>query len=194
MKGTRPLTDNEVKSVLSSFKGQYENRDKALFLLGVKTGYRISELLSLKVKDVLQFGKILDYVSVSRQYMKKKIEGRTVPVHPEVKSALEIWINELKEDSGFSEDWFLFRSRKGTNQSIKRAQAQRILNKVFSCNHLTGKLGCHSMRKTFAMKVYHHLKGDLLKTQRALGHKNINSTVSYLSFNEKEIDEAILAI
>jgi len=29
--------------------------------------------------------------------------------------------------------------------------------------------------------------------QRAMGHKNINSTVAYLSFVEDEIDEAILA-
>jgi hypothetical protein len=30
-------------------------------------------------------------------------------------------------------------------------------------------------------------------TQRAMGHKNINSTVAYLSFVEDEIDAAILA-
>ena len=30
--------------------------------------------------------------------------------------------------------------------------------------------------------------------QRALGHKNVSSTVSYLSFLEEEIDEAILAL
>ena len=40
------------------------------------------------------------------------------------------------------------------------------------------------MRKTFANRIYDKLEGDLPKTQRALGHKNINSTVSYLSFEE----------
>ena len=57
-----------------------------------------------------------------------------------------------------------------------------------------GKLGTHSMRKTFADRIYDRLDGDLAKTQKALGHKNINSTVQYLSFREEEIDEAILAI
>ena len=33
----------------------------------------------------------------------------------------------------------------------------------------------------------------LVKTQRALGHKDINSTVAYLSFREEEIDAAVLA-
>jgi len=34
---------------------------------------------------------------------------------------------------------------------------------------------------------------DLVKTQRALGHANINSTVSYLSCADEEIHAAILA-
>jgi hypothetical protein len=49
------------------------------------------------------------------------------------------------------------------------------------------------MRKTFANRVYHQLNQDLVKTQRAMGHTHINSTVAYLSFVEAEIDAAILA-
>jgi integrase len=49
------------------------------------------------------------------------------------------------------------------------------------------------MRKTFANRMYDKLNHDLVRTQRALGHTNINSTVQYLSFREEEIDAAILA-
>ena len=59
---------------------------------------------------------------------------------------------------------------------------------------MTGKVGTHSLRKTFADRVYDALDRDLVKTQRALGHRNINSTVHYLSFQEEEIDAAIAAI
>jgi integrase len=55
------------------------------------------------------------------------------------------------------------------------------------------EVGTHGMRKTFANRVYRQLHHDLVKTQRAMGHKNINSTVAYLSFVEDEIDAAILA-
>jgi hypothetical protein len=41
--------------------------------------------------------------------------------------------------------------------------------------------------------VYHQLNHDPVKTQRGMAHKNINSTVAYLSFVEDEIDQAILA-
>ena len=49
------------------------------------------------------------------------------------------------------------------------------------------------MRKTFANRVYRQLNHDLVKMQRAMGQKNINSIVAYLSFVEDEIDQAILA-
>ena len=59
---------------------------------------------------------------------------------------------------------------------------------------MTGNLGTHSMRKTFANQIYDQFGGDLVKTAQALAHKSVNSTARYLSFREAEIDEAILAI
>jgi site-specific recombinase XerD len=87
----------------------------------------------------------------------------------------------------------VFRSRKGVNRPISQVQAWRILHEAVTTNELTGKLGTHAMRKTFANRVYQQLNHDLVKTQRAMGHKNIYSTVAYLSFAEDEIDAAILA-
>jgi site-specific recombinase XerD len=85
----------------------------------------------------------------------------------------------------------LFPSRKG-GRAISRVHAWEILQEAYDANNLTGQLGTHAMRKTFANRVYEKLGRDLVKTQRALGHKNINSTVSYLSFAEADVDEAIL--
>ncbi len=72
-----------------------------------------------------------------------------------------------------------------------RRRAWTILMGRYAENQLGGT---HAMRKTFANKVHVLLGRDLAKTQRALGHKNVSSTVSYLSFLEEEIDEAILAL
>ena len=49
MKGTRPLDNNEIRLVSACFTGTYEVRNRGLFLLGVSTGGRISELLSLQI-------------------------------------------------------------------------------------------------------------------------------------------------
>jgi integrase len=193
MKGCRPLTEVEVDLLQQSFGGAYAERDKTLFLLGVKSGFRISELLSLCVGDVSQHGRLADRVTVPRRYMKNKREGRTVLLHPEAKAALATWLLTLRQLPGSTAQTFVFRSRKGANRPISKVQAWRILHEAVTTNELTGKVGTHAMRKTFANRVYHQLNHDLVKTQRAMGHKNINSTVAYPSFIEDEIDQAIRA-
>jgi integrase len=193
MKGCRPLTEAEVDLLQQSFGGVYADGVKALFLLGVKSGVRISELLSLHVGDVWQHGRLVDRVAVQRRHMKNQREGRTVLLHPEAKAALATWLLTLRQMSGCTAQTYVFRSRKGANRPISKVQAWRILHEAVTTNELTGKVGTHAMRKTFANRVYHQLNHDLVKTQRAMGHKNINSTVAYLSFVEDEIDQAILA-
>ena len=193
MKGSRPLEEHEVQDVASSFAGRFALRDRSLFLLGVKSGFRISELLSLRIGNVVKNGRLVERVTVNRRHMKRKIEGRTVILNVEARDALALWIAELQE-LGATRETPVFRSRKGSDQSINRKHAWRILNEAYVVNELAGTLGTHSMRKTFANRVHVLLGRDLVKTQRALGHKNINSTVSYLSFLEEEIDAAILAL
>ena len=54
MKGTRPLDNSEIRLVSACFTGTFEVRNRGLFILGVSTGGRISELLGLQIGDVWQ--------------------------------------------------------------------------------------------------------------------------------------------
>ena len=54
MKGTRPLDNDEIRSVSTCFTSTFAARNRGLFRLGVSTGGRISELLSLTIADVYQ--------------------------------------------------------------------------------------------------------------------------------------------
>jgi site-specific recombinase XerD len=190
--------------VHKSFSGTFAKRNKALFVVGHRTGFRISELLSLTVGDVLQHGKIVDPSSVARKHMKGgkagKTSSRTVALYPEARAALSVWLEELtKMLKGILDPMtpvFCSRVRDkatGLRRHISREQAWRILKEAFNPNGLRGKLSTHTMRKTFCNRIYDLLKHDLVKTQRAMGHANVNSTVQYLSFREEEIDAAILA-
>jgi len=188
------MADAEVQEVAMRFVGEHARRDRALLLLGVKSGFRISELLSLQLRDVLQAGQIVERVTVARRHMKKKLEGRTVLLHPDARAALAAWLEELGTQCPLNPNTYVFQSRKGDNRPITRVQAYRLFRDACDACAMTGTLGTHSMRKTFATNIYDRLDHDLVKTQRALGHRNINSTVQYLSFREEEIDEAILAM
>jgi len=189
MKGCRPLTDAEIKTCLASLAGNtHSMRDRALFLLGIRSGFRISELLSLRIEDVYQNGNYADRVTVAKRNMKKKRESRTVPIHPEAMSALKPLIDSIGIENPKA---FLFQSQKG-GKRLHRGTAWHLLKKAYIACGMTGKVACHSMRKTFAKRVYEKLGRDLIATQKAMGHLEITSTASYLSFADEEIDDAIL--
>lgn len=190
MRGCRPFSESEVQRITRSFSGRYAKRDRALFILGVRSGLRISELLSLELKDVLSpRGGLLERVYIRRKHTKGKTSGRSVVLHPEAISALAEWILVRKATRGTH----VFHSQKNSKKPLDRRSAWRILNDQFVALRLPGPLGTHSMRKTFAAKVFKNLGRDLFKTQRALGHRHVTSTTCYLSFDEREIDRAILA-
>ena len=56
-KGMRPLSPDEIRRVVTHFQGVYAERNKSLFVLGISVGGRISELLSLNIRDVWDNGK-----------------------------------------------------------------------------------------------------------------------------------------
>jgi integrase len=194
MKGCRALTDDEVILVTQSFGGRYAARDKALFLLGLKTGFRISELLSLTVGDVWQHGQFVARVAVQRRYMKGKGQGRSVPLHPEAKAALANWLMQMRTIREVMPETYLFLSHKGHNQPLRRAQAWHILHQAYEANELVGMIGCHGMRKSFGQKVYQRTGRDLRATQHAMGHLSPASTAAYLAVDEQAVDAIILAL
>jgi hypothetical protein len=66
------------------------------------TGFRIAELLSLRVGYVWQHGQFLERVAVLHRYMKGKTEGRGVILHAEAKAALAPWLREMNRKEGVS--------------------------------------------------------------------------------------------
>lgn len=193
MKGCRPFTDAEVIAVLEELgRTRHPERDRALFVLGLRTGFRISELLSLRLRDIVQNGTCVNHVTVQKCNMKKKRESRGITLHPEARAALILQVNALLQLGYSDPDTYIFRSRQGGNRPLSRIRAYEILTHTYAKLGLPGKLGTHGMRKTFAKRVYAFFKNDLLRTQKMMGHVSVDSTVKYLSFDEAELDEAAL--
>ena len=72
MAGCRALTNEEVELVLKSFKGRFAKRNAAAFVLGIKSVFRVSELLSIRVGDVIPHGKFRTHIVVEAKFMKGK--------------------------------------------------------------------------------------------------------------------------
>jgi len=193
MRGCRALTDQEVQDVALSFKGKWATRNRTLLTFLVHTGYRVREGLSLRVGDVFQAGGIVDRVMVQRRNMKRKRQGRDVILHPRAKEALLELVEALKRRQDFGPQLFLFQSQLAGNTPLTRKGAWYLLRRAYARCGVTGKVACHSTRKFYAGKVYELVGHDLMKCQKALGHFQISSTMSYLSFKDSDLDEAVLA-
>jgi len=189
MAGCRSLTELETVLVMDQL---HSKRDQALFILGLKTGYRISELLSLKISDVYDSAtsQVLARIRVQKRNVKGKTASREVAVHPLAKEAI---LSLVQSHSTIDGATFLFKSRNGVNEPISRHGAHKVLKQAYAAAGLSGSLATHTMRKTFAGKVYKALSHDLNATKEALGHSSILNTVKYLAVNQDEIDQAVLS-
>jgi integrase len=161
-----------------------------MFIVGIRTGLRISEVLSLRWSDVWgQFG-VLNEITIQRCNVKRKTAGRRIPVHRDVIVACMQYRSEFSVPP--LPDDFVFRSDKGVNQPIGRRQAWNILKQAFQRAGVFGSTGTHCLRKTFAGKMYDLLGHDIVMTQRALGHVSVVSTAQYIAVDEDDVNAAIL--
>ena len=187
MKGCRPLTIEEQKEIRASFYGRHATRNKTLFLLGIHSGFRISELLSIRVKDVWNGSGPRESVQVRRSNMKAKKNGRTVPLNSVAKRAISEYMVEYQLEA----DRPLFPSQVKPDQPFNRQRAHAILSEVFSDCGLDGSTATHSLRKTFAWAVYKVTGGNIHAVKEMLGHANIATTVSYLGFSHEEAADIV---
>ncbi len=104
MTGCRALSDEEIVLCAESFRGDFHLRDRCFFILGTKLGFRASELLSIKLRDVVKpkktwvcatpaFDDIRDQIKI-HQSKQKRARQATIP--PMAKSAIRDWLDSSK--------------------------------------------------------------------------------------------------
>ena len=191
MKGSRPLTRQQVKGLLALTSSI---REKTLLTLGFCTGYRISELLSLKVADVSTNGIIHSHVTVKAANTKTKT-GRSVLLNTDAQKALRRLVDVIGTNANGQSPLFVSRKHdaNGNLKAISRQQAHDLLKALFAKIGEFGNVSTHTLRKTFAARIYEQT-GKLEIVQIALGHKSINSTISYLAFGNDDLNRAIMGV
>lgn len=195
MKGTRPLDNSEIRLVSACFNGTFEARNRGLFMLGVSTGGRISELLSLQIHDVYQNKKPVTDLLFDRSIVKGGEVSRAVPVNVDGRQAIEnliSWHREHYKTIAPSRPLFPSRNKKGT-VSMNRQTAHEMLKQAFTAAGLNGKLATHSLRKSFAQRVYEE-SSDIYLVQELLGHRNVSTTQKYIGVNYATAREAVEAM
>ena len=195
MKGTRPLDNDEIRQVSGCFTGMYEVRNRGLFMLGVSTGGRISELLSLRVEDVYQNKKPVSDLLYTKRIVKGGEVSRSVPVNADGRRAIDelvTWHRQHYGSIASTRPLFPSRHKSGT-VPMHRQTAHAILKTAFMEAGLNGHIATHSLRKSFAQRLYDKT-GDIYLVQELLGHRNISTTQKYLGVNYADAKAAVEAI
>jgi integrase/recombinase XerD len=76
---------------------------------------------------------------------------------------------------------------------MHRQTAHEILKNAFIAAGLNGKLATHSLRKSFAQRLYEKTS-DIYMVQELLGHRNIATTQNYLGVNYADARAAVESI
>ena len=64
------------------------------------------------------------------------------------------------------------------------------MKKAFGAAGLNGHLATHSLRKSFAQRLYDRT-GDIFAVQEMLGHRNVATTQKYLGVNYASVRQAV---
>ena len=195
MKGTRPLDNDEIRRVSTCFTGTFATRNRGLFMLGVSTGGRISELLSLTIGDVYQNRRAVTDLLFDKSIVKGGEVSRAVPVNADGRRAIDelvSWHREKYKTIASTRPLFPSRNRNGT-VPMNRQTAHEMLKQAFLAAGLNGKLATHSLRKSFAQRVYEQ-SGDIYLVQELLGHRSVSTTQKYLGVNYATAREFVEAI
>jgi integrase/recombinase XerD len=145
------LTSQELKRVLAALK---KPRDKTLFLTGLYTGLRISELIAIEQKQIFTAaGGIRNLLKLIR-LKKKNTVYSNIPIHPKLREQLLSYKKAVLDDMDEPSPW-LFPSTDDPADHIGRVRAHNILTAAFADAGIDGA-STHSMRRSC-------FKGDLIR-------------------------------
>lgn len=171
-----PIRDREKIELVKTILKKNSFRDYFLFMIGINTGLRISDILKLKVKDVKDKTHIV---------MKEIKTGKNKRF--KINDTLRDLIEEYTQ--GMNQEDYLFPSRKGGNKPITRVRAYQILHAAAQKADLE-EIGTHTLRKTFGYHFYQQTK-DVALLQKLFNHSSPSITLQYIGINQDILDREI---
>jgi integrase len=181
-----PAKITEIRTVLKS--GRNGLRDELLFVFGINTAFRISDILDLTINDVVDNGLIKTKILVTETKTKKM---RDIPLNSIVVGALKAYLASRGPLNQLPPTEPLFPSQKGKSEPLTRQQAYRIINAAAKKVGVP-RIGSHSLRKTFAYHAYMRSGQNLALIQGLLKHATSGVTLRYIGITKDEEDAVFI--
>lgn len=174
-KPAKVLGVGDVRRMLAAVgRRRYVERDRVIVLLSIKAGLRACEIAGLTWPMVLNPNGKLGRVIELAPSAAKGGGGRVIPIHRELKQALER-LADVSDRTGP-----VVRSERGGPLTAKS-----VVNWFHHFYAGLGLAGCssHSGRRTFitrSARLIHKTGGSLRDVQELAGHRSIKTTQGYI--------------
>jgi integrase len=182
-KQAKTLSDKQIKLVilhLSTTRNPIRNR--VIFLLSVKSGFRAKEIASLKWKMLMSSdGQMMNEIHLTNTASKGKSSGRVITIHKELKKSLIELYEQVSNKKSFDiENAFVI-----TTERSNKTSPQTIVNTFQRWYSDLGFIGAssHSGRRTFITNVAKKISsvgGSMRDVQSLAGHSNLQTTQRYI--------------
>lgn len=196
----RPFAETEYQTMIQLLQADGRPRDVLLVTLGCATGFRITEILSLKWEQIWDGAQPRNEVIVARRNLKggagqhcRTIRSRRVPLNEQARAAITALAAAMP--APIDANSAVFQTARSGGRAMNRSMAFRIIvNAAIDCGIDEGRVSTHSLRKTFVARVYKASGRDLIKTQRIVGHTSPLTTARYLETDQSELDRLVRSL
>lgn len=184
------LTLDESKKLLDiTLAAEEDNenniRDYAIITLFLNCGIRLSELVSINIKDIT-------FSECKLNVIGKGNKERTIYLNKACMNAITNYIDNARPKEGIKYDSkdALFLSKR--RERISNRTVQYIVKKELQQAGLdTKKYSVHKLRHTAATLMYQYGNIDIRALQELLGHKSISTTEIYTHVDNSQVRNAV---
>ena len=176
MNYVEPLRSKEHITQIEEYLSKINKRDRLIFVFGINTGLRVSDILLLNIGDVKDKKSVVIREKKTGKYKKFPLNKKLIRLINEYLQCIPL----CKLNTP------LFTGDKGSR--LHRSMVYKFLNNTANKLKLeVGAIGTHTMRKTFG---YHHYKkfNDVALLQQILNHSSPSVTLRYIGISQEEID------
>jgi integrase/recombinase XerD len=179
-KQAKILTPKQEMAVLNHLAStRYPERDRVMFLLSVKAGMRAIEISGLTWSMATDAeGNVADTISLENKASKGRGGGRTIPMHPALRSAL-VELQQVRGERVRPEHPVIHSERE---RGLSAASVTKWFHKLYNS---LGMNGCssHSGRRTFITRAARKVSeagGSVRDIQQLAGHASLQTTQRYI--------------
>lgn len=167
------MTKDEVKRLIAS---SFSNKSRLMISLLYACGFRVSELMNLKISD-LNFEEKTGFV--------KQGKGRKDRLFNIPEFLLEDIKKQVEEQKKLNSE-LLFSNPTDPSKKLSASNIEKIVRKATIRAGIQKDVHCHTLRHSFATHLLEN-NIDIRKIQELLGHSDLSTTQIYTHVSKEEL-------